>query len=629
MKIYRLNQLRHTLHSVYKQYLRKREKLSTAERPLIEEHLMKLESAIESGDREKGSQAAKELEDLSKTYLSKSWWQYTYELIGALIFALIIATIIRQSWFELYEIPTGSMRPTFKEQDHLSVTKTAFGINVPLETAHFIFEPDLVQRTSVVIWSGDNIPMVDSYTSYFGIFPYKKRYIKRLIAKPGDTIYFYGGKVYNVDDQGNLDQDLLSAPWMEHLEHIPFWSFEGTPMSNRQNQIIYRQMNQELGRLTFVPMSQELVGEVYNGKEWIVDNPALAKKPHDTIVTYGDFLGINNFAMSTLLSPEQVETDPEAKKSETKGALLYLELWHHPNLTYPKPQIVRIGNFTTVIIHPEKSLIPVTKEELKSLQDNLYTARFVVVDSHAKRYSVEERSQPNEEPYLPGVPDGTYEFYYGKALKIGWGGIATELPLDHPLYNKDPKFFQKLYNLGINVDTRYDAAYSKADFLPNRYAYFRDGDLYLLGAPIYKKDNPLLKKFVEQEKAKEKSSTEKQPYLPFVDKGAPLKQGKVDLKFMKTFGLKVPPKNYLVLGDNHAMSSDSRVFGFVPEANLQGAPDIILWPPGNRWGWPPQKPYPLFVTPRLIVWGIAAVVALTWYGIHRWRLRRPIDLKRK
>jgi signal peptidase I len=50
-------------------------------------------------------------------------------------------------WFELYEIPTGSMRPTFKEQDRLIAFKTSFGINIALVEDQFIFEPDHIKNT--------------------------------------------------------------------------------------------------------------------------------------------------------------------------------------------------------------------------------------------------------------------------------------------------------------------------------------------------------------------------------------------------------------------------------------------------------------------------------------------------
>ncbi len=74
------------------------------------------------------------------------------------------------------------------------------------------------------------------------------------------------------------------------------------------------------------------------------------------------------------------------------------------------------------------------------------------------------------------------------------------------------------------------------------------------------------------------------------------------------------------------MSSDSRAFGFVPEANLQGAPSLILWPTGERMGAPWQAPYKLLELPRLIVWSTVALSGLIWYVLRRRYLHRPIIL---
>lgn len=73
------------------------------------------------------------------------------------------------------------------------------------------------------------------------------------------------------------------------------------------------------------------------------------------------------------------------------------------------------------------------------------------------------------------------------------------------------------------------------------------------------------------------------------------------------------------------MSGDSRLFGFVPAENLQGVPEVILWPLGERAGYPDQKPYPAITAPRLIIWALAGLIGSIAYVIYRKRLRKPLE----
>jgi signal peptidase I len=621
---YSLRKSRNILQTNYALYKKKGKILTLNEREIIENDLQQLDQAVLAKDRETASIYAKKVNEFGDVHFKKSIFEYASELVIALILALIIATVVRQMWFELYEIPTGSMRPTFKEQDHLTVSKLAFGINVPMMTDHFYFDPKLVQRSSVVIFSGDGIPHIDMNTNYFGVFPYKKRYIKRLIAKPNDSVYFYGGKVYVVDKDGNLDLDLLNSPWMKGLEYIPFLQFEGIVSSGASNQIMFKQMNMPLGKLT-VSDSGDISGEVFNGKEWIKDDPL--QKSHDGINSYSDFIGIRNYAMARLLTKQQLESSPE-NEGLPEGEL-YLELRHNPSLTNPKPIFLREGRGMGVMMKPYKSIISLQQKHLDAIMDHMYTARFVVKDEVAHRYSLEDISSYDKGVRFPKIPDGTYEFYYGVAYKIGFGGIASKLPAEHPLYVHSAENIQRLYNLGVEVSSYYDPQAGNQSRFPQRYTYFKKGDLFLLGAPALKHDDPVLIKFNERELERESKATVKKPYVAFKDHGAPMKSdGTLDVDFIRTYGMKIPEGHYLVLGDNHAMSSDSRVFGVVPEKNLQGAPSLILWPPGDgRLGAPEQKPYPIFNLSRLMIWGIALVIFFTWYMWHRNRLKKPIFKK--
>lgn len=620
-KTYSLSKSRGILKWVYAWYKRHGQGLSPLKIEELETQLSGLDQSVLANNKVEASERAQKLESFADTFCKKSFFDYTKELIIALVFALIVATIVRQMWFELYEIPTGSMRPTFREQDHLTVTKTAFGINFPLETRHLYFDPDLVQRTSVLIFSGDGLPMADTDTTYFGIFPYKKRYIKRLIAKPGDSVYFYGGRLYGVDKEGNELLELSQAPWMKSLEYVPFLSFDGEIIPSRDNTFLIRQMHKPYGKLSASPQGK-LRGEVHDGKGWTEDDPMAQSAPHNTVKTYSDILGIRNYAEARLLTKEEL-VKLSLDSPDLEEGVLYLQLHHTPSLSYPSPVNARYS----IDITGYNAILPLQQKHLDRLMDNLYTARFVVLDGKARRYALGDDRMSPSNPAFPGVPNGTYEFYFGKASKINWGGIATEVGADSPLYSRDPKNIQKLYNLGIVFDTNYSPSAKDTGRFPHRYAYFRDGDFYLLGTRVFEKDDPLLKSFNAREAKKASLATPQAPYVAFRDYGPPLKDGKFDADFIRTFGVTVPENNYMVLGDNHAMSSDSRVFGFVPQNNLQGAPSLIIWPPGDRLGSPPQKPYPFMNIPRAVVWSCAALIALLWYLYHRWSIKRPVFVK--
>lgn len=608
--MYSLKKSRKILHQSFQLFKKKAATLSDFEKNRLEETLKGLENALFAKDRSTASELAQEAEDLTHTHFQKRWWEKGAEIFIAILFALVIATIVRQTWFELYEIPTGSMRPSFREKDRLSVTKTPFGINIPLNTDHFTFDPDLVERGKVMIFSGDDIPLSDTDTTYFGILPYKKRYIKRMIGKPGDTLYFYGGNIYGIDKEGNPLTELLEDPWMKKLEHIPFLTFEGIPSQPRKDEIVFSQMHIPIGKLT-LPRFGKVKREVWNGKSWIRDNP-FGNNPNE-VETIGDLWGIKNFAMARLLNKDQVKKYTHFDPSDFGEAVLYLHLHHSPNLTYPPPE----GMKYNVRMPAFESLIPMDQEHLDKIMDHLYTARFEINRGRLKQYTADGDAAAMASAKFSEIPEGTYEFTRGVAEKVGVQGWTSTLPKNHPLYSKDPEHIQELFNMGIEMFGSINRETFFNYYFPHRYAYFRDGDFYLMGGKVMDKEDPVLQSFVASEKDKSERSTTRTPYLPFLDLGAPIKDGKLDIEKIKTFGLTVPEKHYLVLGDNHAMSADSRVFGFVPQGNLEGAPSLIIWPPGERWGTPPQTSYPFLNMHRMIIWTIAAIIFVIWYAWHR------------
>ncbi|MFQ5729008.1 MAG: S26 family signal peptidase, partial [Waddliaceae bacterium] len=156
---YSLRKSQHILHWCYSRFQKKKPILSQEQQASIENDLKELEKAIFNEERSKADHLAKQLETFTQTQFKKTPFEYTIEFGTAILLALFIAIIVRQVWFEPFQIPTGSMRPSYREQDYLTVTKTSFGLNIPLRAKHLYFDPDLIQRAGVVIFSAHNIPL--------------------------------------------------------------------------------------------------------------------------------------------------------------------------------------------------------------------------------------------------------------------------------------------------------------------------------------------------------------------------------------------------------------------------------------------------------------------------------------
>ncbi len=614
---YNLRKSKRVLRQMHRLYLRKAKKLDAPTQEQLQSHLNSLHLAIQQKEPETAERIAQQLQKTAKSLMPRTVWDKTRDFIGAVLFALAVAIAIRQMWFEFYTIPTGSMRPTLKEEDYLVVSKTDYGINVPLKTAHFYFDPTLVQRGSIVVWTGENMDIPDSDTTYFYLFPGKKQFVKRLIGKPGDILYFYGGEIYGVNAQGK-DLDMLRNPdWFKKLEHIPFIRFDGkaetanTQVNGFYTPVVFNQMNIPVAKL-----SMNSIG--------VMSGEMLPQRNRPLLSNYSDLWGFKNYAMARLLTAEQVEKIYPGTLKELNSGILYLELQHHPSLQ-GAPIVRDEYNRLRPDLAVSSSLIPLQTKQIDEIANHLITCRFVVKDGAAYRLGWNPKELSAYLPRLRDVPDGTYEFQDGKAYRIYWGGITKELPADHPLYDKNPERVQLLYNLGIEFLNQYNPVSKIQRAHPSRYAYFRNGDIYLLGAPIFKKDDPALILFLKKEYQKQSMSTSVNPYFPFDDSGPPLdEEGKINVDFIRKYGLAVPEKTYLVLGDNHAMSADSRQFGFVPEDNLKGTVAFLFWPPGSRFGTPPQPSHHLFTLPNLVVVGGVILIAIGVSFYYRRKLAQPL-----
>ena len=111
--------------------------------------------------------------------------------------AVILASVVMYLLVQAFEIPSGSMRTTFLEGDHLFVNKFIYGIRIPY-TKKKIFNFRKVEREDIIVFKfpSSNPKEVQCGGKQFG-----KDFIKRVIGLPGDKIQVKNGIVYINDKQ--------------------------------------------------------------------------------------------------------------------------------------------------------------------------------------------------------------------------------------------------------------------------------------------------------------------------------------------------------------------------------------------------------------------------------------------
>ncbi|MDD5629466.1 MAG: signal peptidase I, partial [Elusimicrobia bacterium] len=105
--------------------------------------------------------------------------------------AVLLASVLMYFVVQAFKIPSGSMRNTLLEGDHLFVNKFIYGLRVPF-TGKRVLALRQVQRGDVVVF---RFPADDPRELHCGSIQYGKDFIKRVIGVGGDTVQVVGGRV--------------------------------------------------------------------------------------------------------------------------------------------------------------------------------------------------------------------------------------------------------------------------------------------------------------------------------------------------------------------------------------------------------------------------------------------------
>ncbi len=143
------------------------------------------------------------------------------ETIKTIVYAVLIALVVRTVAYEPFNIPSGSMIPTLLVGDYLFVSKYSYGYSrfslpfgLPLFSGRIFFHPP--ERGDVLVFK---LP-TDNSTDY----------IKRVIGLPGDTIQMKHGQLFinekqvprrQIDDYLYQEGDGVLVPMKQYIETLP------------------------------------------------------------------------------------------------------------------------------------------------------------------------------------------------------------------------------------------------------------------------------------------------------------------------------------------------------------------------------------------------------------------------
>jgi signal peptidase I len=119
------------------------------------------------------------------------------EYIEAIVFALILALIIKTFFIQAFKIPSGSMIPTLLKGDQILVNKFIYGTRIPLSDVK-VLEVREPRRGDIVVFE---------YPEDRSI-----HYIKRLIGLPGDTIEIVNKVVFVNGEKLDMPQARFEDP---------------------------------------------------------------------------------------------------------------------------------------------------------------------------------------------------------------------------------------------------------------------------------------------------------------------------------------------------------------------------------------------------------------------------------
>lgn len=149
-----------------------------------------------------------------KTAKAQKVYENVYSWVDTGWSALIIASILMYFVIQAFKIPTGSMRMTLLEGDHLFATKFLYGLRVPFSDGKRVLPIKKVKKGNIVIFQCPP-EALNLFEKSEGI---KKDYIKRCIALAGDKVQIKNKTLFVNDIQ-------MNEPYVQFIDPENFVTF--------------------------------------------------------------------------------------------------------------------------------------------------------------------------------------------------------------------------------------------------------------------------------------------------------------------------------------------------------------------------------------------------------------------
>lgn len=150
----------------------------------------------------RGRVAAQKLE--TKSYYLSEDAEWSETVFSAVLLAAVLMYFVVQA----FKIPSGSMERTLLIGDHLFVNKFIYGLRVPL-TGKRVLPMSPVKRGDIVVF---RFPVDDPRELHCGNIQFRKDFIKRVVALPGERVEVRNGRVLI------NGRELATEPYAQYID---------------------------------------------------------------------------------------------------------------------------------------------------------------------------------------------------------------------------------------------------------------------------------------------------------------------------------------------------------------------------------------------------------------------------